>query len=274
MAAEDNSNNEPNSNENDNTSTSNNDNNNNNNSSSNPAPLPLMQRLTILLNAGKLDAAAWFIRIYLVFLSIQYILLGGAIPSVEGCYKRCLICNAVIACIRLHQRIGNQFALSKEHFLRMSTEDSAHYLFFSIIFLMQPSKITLALMPITLMAVINAVKYGYKVMEVLNTNVGRSLLNSVAMKQQTLFRLVALTEIFLLPMLTLMVFLGRAQFLSPFLYYRYIKLRYSSQRNAYCRQVFYELRMSGDMYKNSPRTPGIFKKAIDASQNLCFRLAD
>jgi hypothetical protein len=238
-----------------------------------PAGPSVMVKLTGLLNQGKLDAVSWFIRIYLVFLSIQHILLGGALPSIDPCYKKALIANALVACIRLHQRIGGNFALNKEHFARVALEDSAHYLLFSLVFLMQPGKITMALVPITIMAAIHAVKYSYKVLDTIGTNTGRGLLNSIALKQQSLFRIVALTEIFLLPVLIIMVFLGRAQIFSPFLYYRYVKLRYHSQRNKYCQQVFYELRMTGDMYKNKAGTPAILKKAIQSCQDLCLKFS-
>jgi hypothetical protein len=234
----------------------------------------VMIKLTALINQGKLDAASWFIRIYLVILSVQHILLGGALPSIDPCYKKALIANALVACVRLHQRIGGSFALSKEHFSRVALEDSAHYLLFSLVFLMQPGKITMALVPITIMAAVHAVKYGYKVLDTIGTNTGRGLLNAIALKQQSLFRVVALTEIFLLPVLIIMVFLGRAQIFSPFLYYRYVKLRYYSQRNVYCKQVFYELRMTGDMYKNNPRTPAILKKAISSCQDICCKFAE
>lgn len=205
-------------------------------------------------------------------LSLLYILLGGAIPSVDSYYKKALIANALVACIRLHQRMGGNFSLSRESIQLVFREDSAHYLFFSVIFLMQPVKLTMALMPIALMAMIHAVKYCYKVLDTTGWNTGRSLLNFIAVKQQVLFRLVALTEVFLMPALIVMVFLGRAQLLSPFLYYRYVLLRYHSQRNAYSRTVFYELRMTADSYKNSPKVPGFLKNAIDMSQRLCMKL--
>jgi hypothetical protein len=229
-------------------------------------------KLSTLFKSNTLDAAAWGIRIYIVILSLLYILLGGAIPSVDGNYKKAMIANALVACIRLHQRMGGNFSLNRQAIELVFREDSAHYLVYSIIFLMQPVKITMALLPISLMAMIHAVKYGYKVLDTTGWAAGRSILNYIAVKQQILFRLVALTEIFLMPALIVMVILGRAQLFSPFLYYRYLMLRYLSQRNAYCRQVFYELKMAGDQYKNSPTMPGFLKKAIDMAQKLCLRL--
>lgn len=146
------------------------------------------------------------------------------------------------------------------------------YLLFSLIFLMQPGKITMALVPITLMAAIHAVKYSYKFLDTLNTNTGRRLLNSIAQKQQSLFRVVASTEIFLLPVLAVMLILGRAQIFAPILYFKYLKMRYYSQRNRYSKQVFYELNMAGNMYKNNDRTPAIAKKAIEFVQNTVAKL--
>ena len=58
-------------------------------------------KLSNLFKSNTLDAAAWCIRLYIVILSGMYILLGGAIPSVDGNYKKALIANALVACIRL-----------------------------------------------------------------------------------------------------------------------------------------------------------------------------
>lgn len=251
--------------------TSNNDQSQSNTNTTPPQP-PLLARVTALVNAGKLNAMAWFIRMYIVVLSVQHIFLGGAFPSIEPCYKKALIANALVACIRLHQRIGGQFALSKEHFARVCLEDSAHYLLFSVIFLMQPGKITMALFPVSLMALVHAVKYGFQVLDCAGTNTGRGVLNAIALKQQTIFRAVALIEICLLPVLTIMLVIGRAQLFSPFLYYKYVKLRYFSQRNGYCRQVFWELKQVGNQYKNSDRIPAFVKKAIQMVQDTCDKM--
>lgn len=230
-------------------------------------------KLTNLFSAGKLDAASWIIRIYLIILSVQYTLLGGAVPSMNSYYKKCLLANALVACIRLHQRVGNNLSISKEHMMKVIAEDSAHYLLFSMVFLTQPGKITLALVPISVMALVHSVKYGYNIVNILESSMGTRALNAVAEKQQMLFRLVSLTEIMLLPVLVLMLFFRRSTIFAPFLYYRYIKLRYSSQRNHYCRQVFYELNMTAEQYKYSGKTPQIVKTVLTMMQKLCLKLA-
>jgi len=232
-----------------------------------------INRLGALFAVSKLDAMSWFIRVYLVYLSVSFMLLGGAIPTFDANYKKALTANAFVACIRLHQRLNGNFGLSREHFQRVFQEDAAHYLLYSICFLMQPIKIAMCLVPIALMALIHCVKYGYKVCDAVNVTWARSLLNAVATRQQMLFRLIALTEIFMLPVIVVMLILGRSTIVAPFIYFRYVKLRYYSQRNTYSKQVFYELRVVSDQYKYNASTPGLVKKAINFVQGLCFKFA-
>jgi len=232
-----------------------------------------VNRLAAMFSANKLDAMSWVIRVYLVYLSATFMLLGGALPSFDSNYKKALTANAFVACIRLHQRLNGNFGLSREHFQRVFTEDAAHYLLYSMVFLMQPIKLAMCLVPISLMALIHCVKYGYKVCDALNIAWGRNMLNAVATRQQMLFRLVALTEIFMLPVVCVMVFLGRTTFVAPFVYFRYVKLRYYSNRNTYSKQVFYELRVVSDQYKFSANTPNVLKKIINFGQGICFKFA-
>merc|ERR1711879_316519 len=232
-----------------------------------------LNRLTAMFSANKLDAMSWVIRVYLVYLAATFMLLGGALPAFDANYKKALTANAFVACIRLHQRLNGNFGLSREHFQRVFTEDAAHYLLYSMVFLMQPIKLAMCLVPIALMALIHCVKYGYKVCDALNIAWGRNMLNAVATRQQMLFRFVALTEIFMLPVVCIMVFLGLSSFIAPFIYFRYVKLRYYSQRNTYSKQVFYELRVVSDQYKFSASTPNVLKKIINFGQGICFKFA-
>ncbi len=48
-------------------------------------------------------------------------------------YQRALLSNAATSALRLHQRLPN-FQLSREFFGLLMLEDSAHYLFYSLIF--------------------------------------------------------------------------------------------------------------------------------------------
>merc|ERR1711976_241731 len=94
------------------------------NSSSTQPPQPsAFLKLSAFFKSNMLDGAAWCIRLYIVVLSVLYILLGGAIPSVDGNYKKALIANALVACIRLHQRMGGNFSLSRESIQLVFRED-------------------------------------------------------------------------------------------------------------------------------------------------------
>ena len=50
-------------------------------------------------------------------------------------FRRAIIANGVVCALRLHQRIPH-FGLSRCHLGLILQEDSAHYLIYSIIFLM------------------------------------------------------------------------------------------------------------------------------------------
>src|SRR6218665_715997 len=49
-------------------------------------------------------------------------------------YQRVLLSNAATSALRLHQRVPN-FQLSRAYIASLFLEDSAHYLFYSLIFL-------------------------------------------------------------------------------------------------------------------------------------------
>lgn len=53
-------------------------------------------------------------------------------------YQKALLSNGVTSALRLHQRVPN-FQFSREYLGRLFLEDSAHYLFYSLIFVTGPS---------------------------------------------------------------------------------------------------------------------------------------
>lgn len=52
-------------------------------------------------------------------------------------YQKALLSNGVTSALRLHQRVPH-FQFSREYFGRLFLEDSAHYLFYSLIFVTGP----------------------------------------------------------------------------------------------------------------------------------------
>lgn len=66
---------------------------------------------------------------------------------------------------------------------------------------------------------------------------------------------------------------GRAGIMTPFIYYHFLVLRYSSRRNPHTRNVFFELRLTIEGFANSDKTPAIFKKILHSGISLVSKLA-
>merc|ERR1711970_1609402 len=74
-------------------------------------------------------------------------------------------------------------------------------------------------------------------------------------KNVFLLQFIAMNEIFLLPITIYLAFTGNGIFL-PVIYYRFMVLRYSSERNPYSRMTFYHLRIQSSNFANKPSCPG------------------
>lgn len=61
--------------------------------------------------------------------------------------------------------------------------------------------------------------------------------------------------------------------MTPFLYYHFLSLRYSSRRNPYNRNMFHELRLATEAFANNPKVPTIGKKALLSGIAIITRLA-
>lgn len=80
-----------------------------------------------------------------------------------------------------------------------------------------------------------------------------------------LFTMDLLTSIFFLRInlcLAVSRYSGRVSLMAPFLYYRFVKLRYASQRNPYNRNVFYELKLHAHQLATHPSCPTIAQRGI------------
>jgi transmembrane protein 33 len=87
----------------------------------------------------------------------------------------------------------------------------------------------------------------------------RRLLMIVCSKDRDIFRFVAINEILLMPTIILMIFSGKGGFFMPFIYYRFLGMRYQSRRNPYNRIMFYELRVSIEYYTSQASCPRILQ---------------
>lgn len=91
---------------------------------------------------------------------------GFPFSSSQSAFYKVLISNAATSALRLHQRLP-RVQLNKEFLALLLVEDSAHYLFFSLIFLyVQP--FILILFPVVLFAVLHSASYSLKILDVSN----------------------------------------------------------------------------------------------------------
>lgn len=224
-----------------------------------------VQRIMGHMSANKIDAALWGTRVLTVFFFISYFIpVFGNNPY--SSYQKALLSNAATSALRLHQRLPN-FQLNREFFGRLMLEDSAHYLFYSLIFV-TGHPVTMVPIPVFAYALLHAQKYTQQLLNAIGPgSVGwlRGLLSKLDNNQVNILRFIACNEIFLMPALVFMIFTGHSSLLLPFIYYRFLTLRYSSRRNPYCRQIFYELRLATESLCSSPKCPGMVR-------NICYKV--
>jgi hypothetical protein len=68
-------------------------------------------------------------------------------------------------------------------------------------------------------------------------------------------------------------FSGRAGLMTPFIYYHFLTLRYSSRRNPHTRNMFHEMRLATEAIANNPKAPPIIGKVLHGAIRLVSRLA-
>ncbi|KAI8441177.1 hypothetical protein MSG28_009411 [Choristoneura fumiferana] len=157
------------------------------------------------VSANKVDVALWAIRLLTVLCTIGYVLPIFNNP-VSAFYKA-LLGNAAVSALRLHQRVpAREIALSREFVARFFLEDSAHYLFYSLIF-MNVAPNLLILTPIFLFALLHAASYSLTILDTLGQNslwVARLLISLVEFQSRNILRAAALAEILLFPLVAVM----------------------------------------------------------------------
>jgi len=160
--------------------------------------------------------------------------------------------SAATNALRLHQRIP-QLSISAQTLQNVLAEDSGHYLAFAI---MHVSNFANKLFAETTLA------FGP----------GQKAVQYIRTKNVFLLQFIAMSEIFLMPLVIYFAFTGAGLF-TPLIYYRFLVLRYSSERNPYNRTCFHQMRLQADQYAAAPSTPAIVKTLIGKAQAICYRLA-
>lgn len=221
--------------------------------------------------AHKIDVLLWATRVATILFTVGYILPIFGNP--HNSYYKALMASAATSALRLHQRLP-QVQFNREFLGLFLSEDAAHYLIFCVLFL-YAAPITLVLVPVFLFALLHFASYTLTLLDTLGQNSwwgARMLISLVELQSRNILRLAAFQEVFLLPFTVMMIFAGKTNLVTPFLYYRFLSLRYQSRRNPYCRTICHELRMSLEALAYSPKCPGwaknIIYKAISMATSL------
>uniref|UniRef100_U5EI74 Putative conserved plasma membrane protein n=1 Tax=Corethrella appendiculata TaxID=1370023 RepID=U5EI74_9DIPT len=231
-----------------------------------------VQALKEHILANKVDSLLWSSRVLTILFTVGYIIpiFGNA----TNIYYKILMANALTSALRLHQRMPH-FQLSREFLSLLLLEDSFHYLFYSLIFL-YVSPVLFIVFPVVLFAILHSASYSLTLLDTLGQNSwwgARLLISIVEFQTRNILRFAAFAEIFIMPLIILLVFLGRAGFMTPFVYYHFLTLRYSSRRNPYTRNMFHDLRLATEAAANNPRIPTFARNILHSGISIVSRLA-
>lgn len=231
-----------------------------------------VQALQQHIKHNRVDTALWLFRVVTIIFNIAYIIPIFGNPT--SAYYKVLIANAATSALRLHQRMP-PFKFSREFLQKLLLEDSCHYMLYSLIFL-YAYPVLLIILPVTLFAVLHSASYSLTLLDTLGQNSwwgARLLISLVEFQTRNILRLAAFAEIFVMPLAIVLVFIGKAGIMTPLVYYQFLVLRYSSRRNPYTRNVFYELRLATENFANGANTPQVIRKVLQSSISLVSRLA-
>ncbi|XP_037086254.1 Krueppel homolog 2-like [Pollicipes pollicipes] len=221
---------------------------------------------------NKVSFALFCTRLAQVLFAIGYLL--PIFGSAANAYSKALVATVATSALRLHQRVP-QLQMSRQFLATLMAEDACHYLLFALVFL-YGAPMTMVLVPPTLFAVLHSASYGLRLLDLAgqNNSLGaRYLISLVELQSQNILRAVALSEIVLMPYTVFMLFTGRGSLLVPFLYYRFLSLRYSSHRNPYSRNMFHELRRLAEAQAASPGCPAFLATLIRRGVGLVVSLS-
>lgn len=195
--------------------------------------------------------------------------------DLNAIYQKALLSSAATSALKLHQRVSTiPFQLSRTYFANLIIEDSFHYLLYSLIF-MNSSPATICLMPCVGFALLHIASYSKTLLNLngMQNTVLNKAVDFFISKDKDLMRFVALNEILMCPTIVVMIFSGKCGIFVPFIYYRFICMRYQSRRNPYNRNMFYEIRITIEYYASQPSCPQILRNFSQKFIALVSRMA-
>ncbi|PAA91622.1 hypothetical protein BOX15_Mlig003962g5, partial [Macrostomum lignano] len=210
---------------------------------------------------GNHDFLMYMARLGTLVFTVLYLF-----TSLPAWHTRALLAYGVASALKLHTRAREAgVTMNMDGMRRLLAEDNAHYLLFVLIFAMAPAPVTLALVPVFLFALLHSTVYTRQLVtrqQLPVTDQVLRLTSYIDRNTRTILTLIALNEIFLMPAVILMLFTGYGSIVTPFLYYKFLILRYCSNRNPYNRTVFRDLRIRAEQFCLSPSCPQIGQSII------------
>ncbi|CAG5962179.1 unnamed protein product [Menidia menidia] len=208
----------------------------------NQQPPPAQLGPVQFLMSNKLETAMWLSRLFTVYCSVMFILpVLGAVNI--NCKQK------------LHITIPMNVLI--------------------FVFIFNPW-CPVSIFPVFLFSLLHATTYTKKVLDSMGPSslmFIRNLLDKLSANQQNILKFIACNEIFLMPATVFMLFSGQGSLLLPFIYYRFLTLRYTSRRNPYCRTLFTELRILLEHFIMKPACPAFFRRMCLSSIAFISRLA-
>jgi len=225
-------------------------------------------RMTIMqfLGANGSDALTCALRFATIFFTLGYILPMSSAATQYSCYSKAFVSAAAANAFRLHQRLkGSTNPTFSRAFLQdVMLEDSAHYLLYALLFAFS-TPVTMTLLPIVLYAFLQNVNFLLKLAA--DTGSGQSTvvqkLHDIKVNHTgNILSTIACAEIVIFPVFTLLIFSGKSTILFPFVYYRFLTLRYLSRRNPYTRETFAQLKNAMYRVAGSASCPQLIRSVI------------
>jgi len=241
-----------------------------------PSATTRPQSLVQFLMQDKVTALLWLTRLFTIITAFMFIFPFFGYDS-NTLYQKVLMSSAATSALRLHQRLaGVPFQFNYAYFKTLLAEDSFHYLLYSLIFL-NTHPITIVLMPVCAFALLHFASYTNNVLNHLAAQGSlafiRKIINAVCSSDKDIMRFVAINEIILMPSIILMIFIGKCGIFMPFIYYRFLCMRYQSRRNPYNQTIFRELRQAIDYYSAQPNCPQMLRTLVQRAIQIIARFA-
>ncbi|CAG5084268.1 Oidioi.mRNA.OKI2018_I69.PAR.g10597.t1.cds [Oikopleura dioica] len=221
------------------------------------------------IQADKVSFGMFLLRVFTIFAGIMAI-----VNPYSSYFRKVLLASAAANALRLHQRVPH-LTLSAQTLQNILAEDSGHYLAFSIMFLGVKNPMMIIILPLMAFAVMHSCAYFTKLStETTLPQIGllTKAITYIRSKNQVLLQFIAMNEIFMMPITVYLAFTGNGIFL-PIMYYRFLLMRYCSERNPYNRMCFNQLNMAAMQFAAGGSCPGFARNLIYKASAMINRMA-